>query len=547
MVAVAALAAGTVLGTAVSGTDVAEAGVSAGADQPLKVNTGGRALTTSGGLWRSDVGFVGGHRVRIGHGIAGTKADRMYQDARVGMRSYGFALGAPGTYQVTMLFAEPGSARAGNRVFDVRADGRVIVRRLDVARRVGLLHALRITRTVHSSNGQLRLTFVARRGQPILSALRIARDTSQVRRPRRPSPAPTSAPSGSTPPTASPTPSSPTPTTIPAPTPPTPNAGPTYQVSSYGAKGDGSTDDTAALQAALSAAGATGGTVHIGSGTYLISKRLVYGGRTTITGDGAASTIIRNTTTRSTDTYMLTPARDGLVNVIVQGLTFDQRGDWYDRNGESTTQFLMDVRGTTSMTVQDNWFRNVRTIGVYSDTTKANAVVGLKVLRNHVFEANGDGFSWFGSFRDFVIDGNIVEHTKDDAIAIQDHAVGDFPTNIVISNNVIRDCTSRTYFGSTPNGIDSFGADHVTITGNVVINVLSNGLRVGVGANRRGTDHTLAGNVVSGAGVGNTTTDVPSNGVLMVGADRVLLQGNQVTNSKHQNYANWDSTGVVGP
>ena len=199
------------------------------------------------------------------------------------------------------------------------------------------------------------------------------------------------------------------------------------------------------------------------------------------------------------------------------------------------------------MTVQDNWFRNVRTIGVYSDTTRANAVVGLKVLRNHVFEANGDGFSWFGSFRDFVIDGNIVEHTKDDAIAIQDHAVGDFPTNIVISNNVIRDCTSRTFFGSTPNGIDSFGADHVTITGNVVTNVLSNGLRVGVGANRRGTDHTLAGNVVSGAGVGNTTTDVPSNGVLMVGADRVLLQGNQVTNSKHQNYANWDSTGVVGP
>jgi hypothetical protein len=153
-----------------------------------------------------------------------------------------------------------------------------------------------------------------------------------------------------------------------------------------------------------------------------------------------------------------------------------------------------------------------------------------------VFQANGDGFSWFGSFRDFIIDRNVIEHTKDDAIAIQDHAPGDFPTNIRITNNTILNSTSRTNFGSTPNGIDLFGSDHVTVANNTVRNVLSNGLRVGVGANRRGTYTWIRDNRISGAGTGNFTTDVPANGVLIIGADHVYLSGNQVSNSKGLNY-----------
>src|SRR5262252_9133509 len=61
----------------------------------------------------------------------------------------------------------------------------------------------------------------------------------------------------------------------------------------YGAKGDGVTDDTAAIQAALNAIPANGGTVYFPTGSYLISSRLtptISG--TTFMGDGWGSQIL---------------------------------------------------------------------------------------------------------------------------------------------------------------------------------------------------------------------------------------------------------------
>jgi hypothetical protein len=48
----------------------------------------------------------------------------------------------------------------------------------------------------------------------------------------------------------------------------------TYGVKDYGAKGDGSTDDTAAIQRALDAAGTAGGTVEVPGGKYMIAGSL---------------------------------------------------------------------------------------------------------------------------------------------------------------------------------------------------------------------------------------------------------------------------------
>lgn len=65
------------------------------------------------------------------------------------------------------------------------------------------------------------------------------------------------------------------------------------QVTKVGAKGNGVTDDTAAIQKALNQAAQSGDTVYFPSGIYLINpaKPLMVGGNTTIKGDGRSSVI----------------------------------------------------------------------------------------------------------------------------------------------------------------------------------------------------------------------------------------------------------------
>src|SRR5205814_1516153 len=70
--------------------------------------------------------------------------------------------------------------------------------------------------------------------------------------------------------------------------------GPACNVRAFGAKGDGAADDSTAIQAAISAAGAAlTGCVFFPPGTYLIRKTLRIGRRCSLVGAGKNDAIIK--------------------------------------------------------------------------------------------------------------------------------------------------------------------------------------------------------------------------------------------------------------
>lgn len=91
---------------------------------------------------------------------------------REGTFSYAVPV-APGRHQVTVRFVEP-SAKPGQRVFSVLANGRVVIQDLDIAVQASAA-LVPVTRSfvVNVAQGPLELAFVPSKGQAIVSAIEI--------------------------------------------------------------------------------------------------------------------------------------------------------------------------------------------------------------------------------------------------------------------------------------------------------------------------------------------------------------------------------------
>ena len=99
---------------------------------------------------------------------------------------------------------------------------------------------------------------------------------------------------------------------------------PLFDVTAYGAVGDGSTDDTAAIQSALDACKTKGGTIFFPSGTYKVTASLIcYSNQTielngsTIKQGGAISNLMMGYAVSTMTAY------NGVHDVTVQNGTFD--------------------------------------------------------------------------------------------------------------------------------------------------------------------------------------------------------------------------------
>jgi len=127
-----------------------------------------RFKSTTYGAQVSTIGVVRGSV-----SIVGTTDDALYQSAHTGASTYQAAL-ANGDYEVTLHFSEPVYTEAGKRVFDVKAQGVVVLNDYDIYAQAGAANSAKTeTFTATVIDGHLTLDFVPVTDEPRVNAIKV--------------------------------------------------------------------------------------------------------------------------------------------------------------------------------------------------------------------------------------------------------------------------------------------------------------------------------------------------------------------------------------
>lgn len=276
-----------------------------------------------------------------------------------------------------------------------------------------------------------------------------------------------------------------------------------YSVKTYGAVGDGTTDDTEAIQAAIDAAGlAGGGVVYLPPGTYSVKRSsparsynyslLIKHSNVTIEGAGRGATTIRmadgeNATILRTvinNTGIDGPLARALDNIRIANLTID--GNWAN----------VTWAGPTGMESAGIYDQNGLTLSTTSNSRVENV---------HIKHIAQDGLSG-GSNRNLTIVNSIVEHTGKNNIAMFQS------TDVKIINNTLRNANdspdggvAKPYYNTSTAKYSSIAFAYspvVTYTGTTRNFSMAIGNRIetstgrGISADYRANNLLIASNVI---------------------------------------------------
>lgn len=224
-----------------------------------------------------------------------------------------------------------------------------------------------------------------------------------------------------------------------------------FNVRDYGARGDGSTLDTAAIQKALDAAyAAGGGTVYIPPGTYIVHSMsgiasdgaLQIRSGVTLMGDGmgASSLRVMDGENHKITGIVRTPSGEVTKNVVIRDLTID--GNHQNNDGEIDGFFCGVTPGSTlydeNILVERVEIMNVSRYGfdpheqtrfltIKDSVAHDNLGDGFTidfcfdtVLENNVAYSNGRyGFNIVTSSHDILLKDNVAHHNAASGIAVQ--------------------------------------------------------------------------------------------------------------------------------
>jgi malectin (di-glucose binding ER protein) len=142
-----------------------------------------------GRLWEADHYFIGGQRVLRTDAVRGTTDPDLYRGERYGNFTYSIPV-TPGRYTVNLRFAEswfgprkPAGGGAGERIFDVYANGVALLRNFDIFKEAGgedrpldkVFHAVQ-----SNAQGKLVLSFVPVRNYACVNAIEVLDEGSST-------------------------------------------------------------------------------------------------------------------------------------------------------------------------------------------------------------------------------------------------------------------------------------------------------------------------------------------------------------------------------
>lgn len=288
----------------------------------------------------------------------------------------------------------------------------------------------------------------------------------------------------------------------------------TVSVKDYGARGDGTTDDTSALQDAITAAGNAGMPLWFADyATYLISAQLDLPDGLRLRGNGA--------TIKAKANALITGAvlrGSGKSSLAIEGLTIDCNGD------NLGADYGLWITGGTGHTVENNKVWNSRQAGIaieevtnfsvssnqVTNCGRATGVLGGGATNNHgimLFTTSSAPLSKGTVF------GNLVSAAWRKGITTYSQTTG-VVSAISITTNVVTDCgLGGIYVASGPGGSQQVD---VTVAGNTT---------------QRNYANIEYDNVTSGAISGNVSSDATATGILIVGCSEISVTGNKDENA----------------
>lgn len=334
-----------------------------------------------------------------------------------------------------------------------------------------------------------------------------------------------------------------------------------FNVRAYGAAGDGVSDDTSAIQAAVDAAGENG-VVYIPAGEYYINVNtgiLLSYDNFTLYGDGPATKIKvdpasqKRGFTIASDVASSNPS-SVVSNVVIRDILIDGMADDASATVDEFSHGI-NARKCSKVFIQNVSCINVRGDGVFIGYGAENVTVdgcylestvvtgGVKNYRQGVAVLSG---------RDIIISNNvIVGWLLGIDLECDDNQISfgyDFVENITIKGNIVKNCQSEGIGILTPLVTSAIDVRNISIEGNVLDNISETAIEI-TGSSSSGSffDIAVSDNVVQTSSTfkgieisyvsdslisGNVLHDIDDYGIhVATECSDIAVIGNSVRNS----------------